>query len=213
MALITCPDCNSEISDQATSCPKCGFPIKTGQKEISAEAKETVEKPARPRKKTRIGFVIIVLLIGAIGAIVLSRTDTVINKPNDRAQTPTAEYVPIERHSKLFDGSIIVNAAQWRYKEFTAFDSWRNIHVKGTFRASGGTGNDIRALVMTKNDFTNMVNGHPASSLYDSGKLTVSDIYVRLPSDSQNYVLAFDNTFSSVTDKEIDAHIDLVYTF
>ena len=27
MALITCPDCSSEISDAALTCPKCGRPI------------------------------------------------------------------------------------------------------------------------------------------------------------------------------------------
>lgn len=29
MPLITCPDCTSEISDQARSCPKCGYPFET----------------------------------------------------------------------------------------------------------------------------------------------------------------------------------------
>lgn len=28
MALIKCPECNSEVSDKAKSCPKCGCPIK-----------------------------------------------------------------------------------------------------------------------------------------------------------------------------------------
>ena len=28
MAMIICPDCNSEMSDQATNCPKCGKPTK-----------------------------------------------------------------------------------------------------------------------------------------------------------------------------------------
>lgn len=27
MALIKCPECGKEISDQATSCPNCGIPI------------------------------------------------------------------------------------------------------------------------------------------------------------------------------------------
>jgi len=27
MALINCPECNSEVSDKAISCPKCGCPI------------------------------------------------------------------------------------------------------------------------------------------------------------------------------------------
>ena len=27
MALINCPECNKEISDKATSCPNCGYPV------------------------------------------------------------------------------------------------------------------------------------------------------------------------------------------
>lgn len=27
MALIKCPECNKEISDKATACPNCGYPI------------------------------------------------------------------------------------------------------------------------------------------------------------------------------------------
>ena len=27
MPLVTCPDCQSEVSDRATACPKCGYPI------------------------------------------------------------------------------------------------------------------------------------------------------------------------------------------
>ena len=28
MALITCPECSADISEKATTCPKCGYPIK-----------------------------------------------------------------------------------------------------------------------------------------------------------------------------------------
>ncbi len=28
MALINCPECNSQVSDKARECPECGYPIK-----------------------------------------------------------------------------------------------------------------------------------------------------------------------------------------
>jgi hypothetical protein len=31
MALINCPECNSRVSDQAASCPKCGYPLRQEQ--------------------------------------------------------------------------------------------------------------------------------------------------------------------------------------
>ena len=36
--LIKCPECNREISDQAVSCPHCGFPLK---KKVASRASET----------------------------------------------------------------------------------------------------------------------------------------------------------------------------
>ena len=34
MALISCPDCNNEVSERAASCPKCGAPISTVKKDV-----------------------------------------------------------------------------------------------------------------------------------------------------------------------------------
>lgn len=31
MALITCPECGREVSDQASACPQCGYPIKASR--------------------------------------------------------------------------------------------------------------------------------------------------------------------------------------
>jgi hypothetical protein len=41
MALIKCPECGREVSDQATACPQCGFPIK---EEIANAAASTVDR-------------------------------------------------------------------------------------------------------------------------------------------------------------------------
>ena len=35
--IINCPECNSEISDKATNCPKCGFPIESDNIEENNE--------------------------------------------------------------------------------------------------------------------------------------------------------------------------------
>lgn len=40
MPLISCPECNKEVSDQATSCPGCGYPL--ARKKMVAQGAETV---------------------------------------------------------------------------------------------------------------------------------------------------------------------------
>lgn len=53
MPLITCPDCNNEISDNAASCPKCGF-VLTPEKisEIKRKADEEKKQAELKAKKT-----------------------------------------------------------------------------------------------------------------------------------------------------------------
>lgn len=52
MALITCPECGKEVSDQATACPHCGAPLKA-----------KVVDPEKTAAKIRllVGFLIVVL--------------------------------------------------------------------------------------------------------------------------------------------------------
>ena len=40
MALIKCPECGKEISDKASRCPKCGYPIEIIKKESYINIKE-----------------------------------------------------------------------------------------------------------------------------------------------------------------------------
>ena len=45
MALITCPECSREVSDQAVACPHCGYPLR---------AKSAPASPALGDADTRI---------------------------------------------------------------------------------------------------------------------------------------------------------------
>lgn len=48
MALITCPDCNTEMSDQAPACPKCGRPRQV------AVAPTVIEQTGKGWKKVQL---------------------------------------------------------------------------------------------------------------------------------------------------------------
>lgn len=69
MALIHCPECNREISDQAVACPGCGYPIQkaaapeTEQQRILKEAREKDQVFLR---KAGIGLFIGIILLLAL---------------------------------------------------------------------------------------------------------------------------------------------------
>ena len=48
MALINCPECNKTISDKATNCPNCGFPLKTGNNETQETESTELKCPTFP---------------------------------------------------------------------------------------------------------------------------------------------------------------------
>jgi hypothetical protein len=190
MALIKCPECSSDISDQAPACPTCGFMLKNDSpgltsKEISKQAGTANNK----RNKivgifNIVGIIVFIflllLLIKGLGIIKISIVDT----------------------------SITVSARNYSTYAFNA-KGIPFVKVGGNFEASGGSGNDIRVLVMTKRDFLNWENNIHANFLYDSGQQTSTKLDVSLDSGEKEYVIVFDNTFSLLSDKVVTANIFL----
>jgi len=54
MAMISCPECNGRISDQADACPSCGMPLKR-------ERQTYVSNPKIGKLKIVIGFILVTL--------------------------------------------------------------------------------------------------------------------------------------------------------
>lgn len=45
MALVQCPECANQVSDQATACPKCGYPLAVSRKPVSPVGPKTAAAP------------------------------------------------------------------------------------------------------------------------------------------------------------------------
>ena len=83
--------------------------------------------------------------------------------------------------------------------------------VVGSFRASGGSGNDIAAVLAAESEFENWINGHQARALFATDKVTMGQLNV-LITQSGTYILAFNNRFSLSTPKTVSADIELRYS-
>ena len=66
MALIKCPECNTEVSDQADACPKCAYPISGGRH----RPVQTVEQTG---KKFKLQLLISVLMIATALVIIITQ--------------------------------------------------------------------------------------------------------------------------------------------
>ncbi len=81
MALIKCPDCGKEISDQTKACPNCGRPISANQE------KQKQNATARPSAKT---IIMVVGIIAAIIAMVFIYTNFIQKKYDSKEQMASA---------------------------------------------------------------------------------------------------------------------------
>lgn len=64
MALISCPECSTTVSDKAASCPSCGCPISAPAPVVAAVA---IPSPVVTLTKSRGTYIILGLLFGAFG--------------------------------------------------------------------------------------------------------------------------------------------------
>lgn len=76
MALVVCPDCGSQVSDQAPQCPKCGRPIAQAHAASSKVVDETgiwcpVCKNRDSWKETQVGCLYMVFVLLTLGGALL----------------------------------------------------------------------------------------------------------------------------------------------
>jgi uncharacterized membrane protein YvbJ len=107
MALIKCTECDNEVSDKASACPKCGAPIEKVQEQKSVEA----EKKSRPQNTTaqtndkkistwKILIPVVIVILGAFAFLTLQNNSNTIpgikleiNPPNPQLITSRADEV------------------------------------------------------------------------------------------------------------------------
>ena len=58
MALIKCPECGKEISDQAEFCPHCGYPIKKKNDHAPLSNEQKIENANKQFNATTINKIL-----------------------------------------------------------------------------------------------------------------------------------------------------------
>jgi uncharacterized membrane protein YvbJ len=91
MALIRCPECNKEVSVQASRCPNCGYKIKERMK------KTKMFSPVQAARRRRRNVWIILSCILAVAAIItiiaVSNTKSHVEESNDAMHNAVDDYL------------------------------------------------------------------------------------------------------------------------
>ncbi len=105
-------------------------------------------------------------------------------------------------------GTFRAETGQAPYFQFKLSTYYRDGRIVGNALASGGSGNDIRVLLLTAQQFQAW-DVWP-SPLYDSGRRQSVVLSVSV-SDPGTYYILFDNTFSAVSSKNVQADIRFLH--
>jgi hypothetical protein len=219
MEMPVCPSCGKTTNDDVSFCPYCGVKMPAiVQAPAPAPAPAPAQyqaQPIQPVQKSRtirnVAIIIVVALV-VIGIVVVAQ-GIGSNSTGSKNQSSTNQnntYVPTQHNISLVSGSVAVNAGSYVYYQFSVPGDATNAAVTGSFTAAGGSGNDIIVYVMTNTDFTNWQNGHSSNTYYNSGQETTENINAGIPA-GQSYVIVFDNQFSTLSSKTVDAQISLTY--
>jgi hypothetical protein len=182
-----CMKCGAQLQDGSQFCPKCG--TGTGTTLVG-------QKRSGPSKVLYVALAVLALFLLAVLWPQLTRITSSSGIPGG--------LVPAS--NKLFTGLVAVKAGGYVTNTFSVEPGMQNFRLTGHFQASGGTGNDIQAVLATEDEFQNWVNGHQAKVFYSTAQTTTGNLNVG-PLVPGRYVLAFSNTFSLLTDKNVSAEI------
>ena len=70
MALIRCPECGKEISDQAANCINCGYPLENNKSSFTKNYNESIEFNEPIRNRNNAVYLIFLIALIVMGAIV-----------------------------------------------------------------------------------------------------------------------------------------------
>ena len=147
----------------------------------------------------------VALLLGAAGFYWYVQQKTATPPPQAQASQP-------QLHTETNpDKAITIKAGSFYYVKFAVAAGAYNTNLKGHFSATGGSGSDIEAFVVTEDDFVNWQNRHPVHPLYSSGRVTQETLDVTLPDAGNTYFLVFNNRFSFISPKAVETDVNLTY--
>ena len=169
------------------------------------EPSKTPSQHDEPKHSTKT-LLLILVIAGVIGIVWVSRSSM------QRASEPYAPSVIATKHTEKIGSSTFVVAAGKVFYFRIPINDVRDIRIAGHFLALGGQGNDIDVVLADEPNFGLWMDGQQAKVYYQSGRATSGDIDVQLPALNATYYLAFNNRFSVLSAKTINADLNLYYS-
>jgi len=172
------------------------------------------ENGKKVRWKSKAWAWVTLLLVLVVLGLILLKNSIDAEKQNEAFTRSMAQNPALKRPQSqlvtIVNTAATVNAASYAWYAFVVPSGANTIAVNGHFAATGGQGNDIECYVIDEDGLANLKNGHPATTYFNSGKLTQAKISAVL-STPGTYYIVLDNRFSLITPKAVQINATLSY--
>lgn len=133
MAMIKCPECGKEISDRASNCPGCGYPIENQKIQVSSNVLEQpfIDRKSKKLNKRNILIIAVIVVMVIIGGIIYNIKVVQPQKIEAHNKVTYEEAIELLENGKYEDGNkllktitgykdvdIILEQIRWEVKVF-----------------------------------------------------------------------------------------------
>jgi hypothetical protein len=214
---VYCPSCGKDIPDHSSFCLGCGKAIHlvavdpeppTAHPGAQVSPSEPPAIMSHPYRVIAVLFAVALAIVVLIEIADVLKSTALFSSPKEYAKN---NPVMLPRTRKLLVGQTTVGAGKLYWVRFSVNTAvMKNARVVGHFSTTGGSGNDIQAVIADEDNFENWKHGHQARSVYSTDKVTVGSIDTPILA-SGTYYLGLSNMFSALSDKEVTGTIELRY--
>jgi len=184
--------------------------------QVRASLNSSPAADAAPEKKSTNPGWYLIAAVGIVALFIVGRaflTSDDRPKPASPSSTPLPSIAPIRYvpvATKVASGQIVIPAGGHVDYRIQVEPEMKDARLVGTFKASGGQGNDVAAVIADDAGFTNWINGHQAMAFWSThGKTTTDSFNVRLAPGT--YHFAISNKFSLFSSKYLFIETELRY--
>ena len=206
MGLINCPECGKEVSDQAQSCPHCGYPLEKNeenvQRGVDAVGKwnPTQQQPKKLKKKGRgclIPFIVVLIIfilfcIGmSIGINDMQEHPEKYQDSTEKVESMTGKYIDVTPEQGATIDSVLKECGIEKLVSFEHDEMLDNAHLDGEtgYRLAVNSSVDNIVLYLS-GDMTVYMIRYADNYLYQDGTVvaTLQD-YTMTTDEASNWMI------------------------
>ncbi len=132
MSMIKCPECGKEISDKASICPNCGYPLDSPSKVGNNTTPASSLQPASPNKKKKHGCLTVIAAFLVFSAVIgLMASKSPQSALREDSKEGIAKYIDVDAEKAKSIDTVLASVGIEHIDDATHDELLDNAHFDG----------------------------------------------------------------------------------